>query len=98
MVTACQELCVRWDQQEFSREQVDYVGLGPLLTVINRDARELKHVTLWYKQYVQEEDYYLGGGVHSAHVFFLQPEERRFLTPEHYDAEHARIVGIKLEM
>ena len=98
LVTACQELCVRWDQQELSREQVDYVGLGPLLTVINRDARELKHVTLWYKQYVQEEDYYLGGGVHSAHIFFLQPEERRFLTPEHYDAEHARIVGIELEM
>ena len=98
LVTACQELCVRWDQQELSREQVDYVGLGPLLTVINRDARELKHVTLWYKQYVQEEEYYLGGGVHSAHVFFLQPEERRFITPEHYDAEHARIVGIELEM
>lgn len=98
LVTACQELCVRWDQQELSREQVDYVGLGPLMTVINRDARQLKHVTLWYKQYVQEGDYYLGGAVHSAHVFFLQPEERRSIVPEHYHAGHARIVEIELEI
>lgn len=98
LVTACQELCVRWEQQELSREQLGYVGLGPLMTVINRDARQLKHVTLWYKQYVQEGDYYLGGAVHSAHVFFLQPEERRTIQPEHYEADCARIVGIQLEM
>lgn len=98
LVTACQELCVRWDQQELSREQVDYVGLGPLMTVINRDTRQLTHVTVRYKQYVKEGDYYLGGAVYSAHVFFLQPEERRSIMPEYYDAGHARIVGIELEM
>lgn len=96
-VTACRELCIRWDQQEFSREQIDYVGLGPLMTIINRDARQLHHVTVWYKHYVQEEDYYLGGAAYSAHLFFLEPEERRTIQPEHYDAGHARIVGIQLE-
>ena len=98
LVTACSELSIRWDQQEFSREQVDYVSLGPLMTVINRDARQLKHVTVWYKQYIKSEDYYLGGAVYSAHVFFLQPEERRTIQPEHYEAGFARIVGIQLEM
>ncbi len=96
-VTACQELCVRWDQQELARQQVDYVGLGPVMTVINRDARQLTHVTVRYKQYVKEEDYYLGGAVHSAHVFFLLPEERRAIMPEHYDAGHARIVEIEIK-
>ena len=97
LVTACQELCVRWDRQELSREQVDYVGLGPLMTVINRDARQLTHVTVRYKQYVKEEDYYLGGAVHSTHLFFLQPEERRSIMPEHYDAGHVRIVEIEIK-
>ncbi len=96
-VTACRELSVRWDRQELSREELDYVGLGPMLTVVNRDSRRQDHVTLWYKQYEKEGDYYLGGTAYSAHVFFLQPEERRTITPEHYYAGSARIVSIKLE-
>lgn len=97
LVTACDQLSIRWDRQELSREQVDYVGLGSMMTVINRDAQQLTHVTVWYKQYVKEEDYYLGGAVHSAHVFFLQPEERRTIWPEHYDAGCARIVGVEIK-
>lgn len=96
-VTACRELSVRWDHQELSREQLDYVGLGPMLTVVNRDSRRQDHVTLWYKQYEKEGDYYLGGTAYSAHLFFLQPEERRTITPEHYHAGSAKIVAIKLE-
>lgn len=93
-ITACQELCVRWGTQEMSREQIDYVGLGPMLTVINRDDRQLGHVTVWYKRYDQEGEYYLGGAAFSVHVLLLLPEERRAVMPEHYDAGHARIVGV----
>ena len=96
-VTECREICVRWDYQELSREQVDYVGLGPLMTIINRDGRTIDHVTVRYKQYVKEGDYYLGGVVYSAHLFFLQPEERRTIQPEHYKAGYARIVAVELE-
>ena len=96
-VTACRELCVRWGNQELSREQIDYVGTESVMTVINRDSGQLDHVTVWYKQYVASEDYYLGGKAYSAHLFFLQPEERRTLQPEHYHAGHARVVGIELK-
>ena len=77
--------------------QIDYVCFGPSMTVINRDTRQLDHVTVWYKQYVKSGDYYLGGKAYSAHLFLLQPEERRTLQPEHYHAGHARIVGIELK-
>lgn len=97
-VTDCRVLTLRWDRQDFSRQQVDYVGLGPLMTVINRDARELGHVTVWYKQYVKSEDYYLGGAAQSVHMFSLQPEERRTVRPAHYEAGKARIVAIELEI
>ena len=97
LVTACSQLSIRWGYQEFTREQVDYVGLGSLMTLINRDARQLKHVTVWYKRYVQSEDYYLGGAVYSAHVFDLRSEERRNIYPEHYEAGSSRIVGVELE-
>ena len=97
-VTACRELCIRWDYQEMSREQLDYVGLGPTLTIVNRDSRQQDHITLWYKQYVKEGDYYLGGTAYSAHLFFLRPEERRTVTPEHYNAGSARVVAIKSEL
>ncbi len=95
--TDCRELGIRWDHQEFSREQLDYLGFGHRLTVINRDCRTQNHVTLWYKQYVKEEDYYLGGAAQSAHVFFLQPQEHRTVTPENYNAGNARIVAIRME-
>ena len=98
LVTDCTQLNVRWGHQEFSREQIDYVGLGSSMTLINRDARLLKHVTIWYKRYVQSETYYLGGAVHSAHVFDLQSGEERNLYPEHYEAGSTRIVGIDFEM
>ena len=97
-VTACRELCVRWDYQEMSRGELDYVGLGPTLTIVNRDSRRQEHVTLWYKQYEKEGDYYLGGIAYSSHLFFLQPEEQRTITPEHYYAGSARVVAIKLEV
>ena len=94
---ACRELTVRWEAQELSREQIDYVGLGSQMTIVNRDSRPLEHVTVWYKQYVKAEDYYLGGAAYSAHLFYVQPQERRTVTPEFYDAAHARIVAIELK-
>ena len=97
-VTACNELSIRWSQQELSREQIDYVGLGSQMTLISRDSRQLRHVTVWYKRYIKSEDYYLGGAVFSAHVFYLQTEERRTIWPEHYEAGCAKIVGIELEI
>lgn len=96
-VTDCRELRVRWTYQEMSREQLDYLGFGPQLTVINRDCRTQNHVTVWYKQYVKEGEYYLGGAAQSAHLFFLEPQEHRTITPEGYNAGNARIVSIRLE-
>ena len=96
-IMSCRELTVRWDTQELSREQIDYVGLGPMMTIVNRDSQRLEHVTVWYKQYVKAEDYYLGGKAYSAHLFLLQPGQRRTVIPEHYDAAHARIVAIELK-
>ena len=96
-ITTCRELSTRWEHQELSREQLDYLGVGPQLTIINRDGREQEHVTLWYKQYVKEGNYYLGGVAHSTHLFFLQPEEYRTIKPKYYNAANARIVAITLQ-
>ena len=95
-VLDCRELGFRWNYQELSRIQLDYLGLGTQLTVINRDARRQDHVTVWYKRYVKEGDYYLGGIAYSAHMFFLQPQERRTITPEFYEAGNVKIVAIQL--
>ena len=93
----CRELTVRWDSQELSREEIHYVGLGSAMTIVNRNSRELEHITVWYKQYVASEDYYLGGVVYSAHLFRLPPGQQQTVTPEHYDAAHSRIVAIELK-
>ena len=93
----CRELMVRWAAQELSREQINYVGFGPQMTIVNRDSSPLRRVTVWYKQYVPSEDYYLGGAAYSAHLFCVQPEEQRTVMPEYYDAAHARIVAIELQ-
>ena len=93
-VTECRELSTRWNHQELSRERVNYVGLGPTLTIVNRDSAEQKHITVRYKRYVKEGDYYLGGIAYSAHLFCLQPEEQRIVMPEHYQAGKAKIVSI----
>lgn len=94
-ITDVQELCVRWDYQELSRQQVDYLGLGQEITIINRDARQMNHLAVCYKRYVYEEGYYLGGAAFSAHLFFLQSQERRTVIPPYYDAGYAKIVSIR---
>lgn len=94
-VSDCQERAVRWATQDYSRGPIDYLGFGSRLTVINRESRVQNSITVWYKQYVKEEDYYLGGGVQAARVFFLQPEQRETLYPEHYHTASAKIVAIE---
>lgn len=96
-LTACRELCVRWTYQEMSRHQLDYLGVGKQLTVINRDSRQQEHVTVWYKQYVRDGDYYLGGVAYSEHLVFLQVEERRTVVPAYYETGKTKIVSIRLE-
>ena len=97
-VAECRELSIRWDYQDLSRIQLDYLGLGPWMTVINRDARRQDHITLWYKRYEPEGDYYLGGIAYSEHVFFLQPQERRTIAPKYYEAGSTKIVAIQLDI
>lgn len=96
-IIQCRELTVRWSHQELSREQIDYVGLGPIMTIVNRDSRELSHVVVRYKRYVSGDDYYLGGTVFSVHLFNLQTEERREVQSEQYITSDARIVGIEIK-
>ena len=96
-LTACRTLCVRWTYQELSRHQLDYLGVGKQLTIINRDGRQQEHVTVWYKQYVREGNYYLGGVAYSEHLVFLLAEERRTVMPTYYEAGKAKIVSIRIE-
>ena len=96
-VSQVRTLSVQWDYQEMSREQIDYLGFGPQLTLINRDVRQQEHVTVFYKRYEKKENYYLGGVAYTAHFFSLETQEHRTVSPSHYDASHAKIVAIKLE-
>ena len=97
-ITDCRMLEARWTSQEFSREQIDYLGLDHTLTVINRDGRQLSQVTVWYKRYDQERQCYIGGIAYSSRFLLLQPEEHRTILPTHYRAGECRIVRITLEI
>ena len=96
-ITQCRQLNVRWDYQQLHSEQVQFVGFGETLTVVNLSQQQQRHVTLWYKQYDREGEYYLGGVAYSAYAFRLRPQEQRTLTPEYYDAGKARVVAVELE-
>ena len=96
-ITACRELSIRWEYPDFSRQQLDYLCLGPEITVINRDSRVLPQVTVWYKSYDRTEDCYIGGIAYAVHLYDMQPGEYRTVRPEHYDASTGKIVGIELK-
>lgn len=96
-ITECRELSVRWEYQDLKREELNYLGFGQSLTIVNQTSRQQRHVTVWYKQYVHDKGYYLGGVAYSAHVFRLSPNEQRTLMPSHYDAGCCKIVGIEIE-
>ena len=95
-VTGCRMLAVRWTFSQLSSEQIDYVGLGSLLTVTNREERSYSRVTMWYKRYVPKEDYYLGGISFSARLTSLGAMQQAILNPEKYDSANARIVRIEV--
>ena len=96
-ITVCRDLRIQWEYQELAREQLNYIGFGKKLTVVNRESRLREHIVLWYKRYVQEGGYYLGGVAYSVHLSQLQPKESRVLTPDNYDAANARVVSIRME-
>lgn len=95
-ITQCRQLNVRWDYQELNTEQVQFVGFGKTLTVVNL-GQEQRHVALWYKQYDRKKECFLGGVAYSAYAFRLKPQEQRTLTPEYYDAASAKVVAVELE-
>ena len=96
-ITACCTGPIRWDYPEFSREQVDYLGFGPRLTIINRDSRQQKHIAVWYKKYEKQKEYYLGGTAYCEHFHDLPSKERITVKSKYYDASDCRIVSIRLE-
>lgn len=96
-VTECRELTMRWEYQNLYSEQLCYVGFGAQLTLANCSSEQMRHVTLWYKQYDHEQECYLGGVAYSAHIFRLKAQERRVLMPEHYHAGNAKVVTVELE-
>lgn len=96
-IIQCRELNIRWNYQDLKRNELDYLGFGQNLTVTNRTSQQQKHVTVWYKHYVGDKGYYLGGVAYSTHLFRLNPHEQRMLTPTYYDAGLCKIVAIKLE-
>ena len=95
-VSDCRLLSVRWIHSELSAQQVNYVGLGPVVTITNREERMYSKVLVWYKRYVPEEGYYLGGSAYSACLLHLQPGEQRILKPQMYDSSCARVVRIEV--
>ncbi|MBE6947346.1 MAG: hypothetical protein E7454_03760 [Ruminococcaceae bacterium] len=88
------ELCIRWEYQQMSKQQLDYLGFGPQLTLINRDGR-VQQAVVRYKKYVREGAYYLGGEAYCISFLQLQPGEHRTILPEHYHTADTRIVAIE---
>lgn len=96
-VSRCRLVSVRWTYSQLSGRQVDYVGLGSMVTITNREDRIHSRVVVWYKRYASEGEYYLGGAAFSACLLHLQPGEQRMLKPEIYDSANARIVRIEVK-
>lgn len=95
-IRVCQAGILRWSYQELSREEVDYLGTDEKLTVVNRTARP-QNITVRYKRYDKEGDYFLGGMAFSAHFFRIEPQKPKTLTPEYYHAGKARVVSVTVE-
>lgn len=92
-VTDCRELSIRW-QSDQRDEQVRYVGFGESLTVVNHSPQR-RSITVWYKYYDYEKEYYIGGVAYSAYYFMVAPQEQRSLTPSHYHAGSSKVVAIE---
>lgn len=95
-VRACHAGNLRWSYQELSREKVDYLGTDGVLTVVNRTAKA-QNITVRYKRYDQEGDYFLGGMAFSAHFFGAEPQRPKALAPAYYHAGQARVVSVAVE-
>ncbi len=67
------------------------------LTVKNLTDRKLSCVRVFYKQYYEKEDLYIGGITYSMVLTDLQGAEERTQSPYHYAADCTKVVAVAVE-
>ena len=67
------------------------------LNVTNGAEESFSYVRVFYKQYDNENDVYVGGITYSAVLTDLEPGERRPVMPYRYAAGYAKVVAVVTE-
>ncbi len=67
------------------------------LTVTNLTQEPIRCVRIFYKQYYEAEDMYLGGVTYCLVVTQLLPGQSRSLSPYHFATRYSRVVAVTVE-
>ena len=67
------------------------------MVVTNKSRQALDCVRVFYKQYYEKDEQFIGGVTYSLVLTDLQPGESRRLSPYHFATEYSRIVAVTAE-
>jgi hypothetical protein len=91
-ITQC--VCAVLQVGDFYEEkgELAVVEQQDVLIVENRTQRFIERVVVYYKEYIQSGNYYLGGRTRTAVLEGLQPGERRQILPYGYAPGYSRVI------
>ena len=91
-ITQC--VCTALQLGDFYKEkgEITVVEQKDTLVVENRTQRHIEKAVLYYKEYMESGNYYLGGRTRTTVVEDLQPGERRQILPYGYAPGYSRVV------
>lgn len=95
-VTDCSWDAIQYLQQE-DRDEICVTEEAGKLVTANRSSGEYASVTLYYKQYSSDGDFFVGGRTYSYSIEMLHAGEERAVVPYRYVTGYSRIVAIICE-
>ena len=83
---------------EMSEELVKVEDSGSnILTVANISGKKLSEVKVYFKNYLSDDDVYVGGITYNITLTDVEPDTATDVSAGHYDSEYSRIVEVSVK-
>lgn len=94
-IQKCRGLITRWGDMTPESMEMAVALTDWGVTVKNRTYHTYDHVAVYYKMYVQQGDFYLGGVCYSAHMYSLEPKGSQWRPVYHVPEGITKVVAVE---
>lgn len=94
-IKRCRGLVTRWGDMAPESQELTIAMTDWGVTVKNRTNHTYDHVAVYYKMYMPQGDFYLGGVCYSAHIHSLEPKHSKWRPVYHVPEGITKAVAVQ---